>query len=338
MQTDRRTLLLGAASLGAGLSACANDPVNGFDRARRALDIANSGEPNSLDPHKASGAWENNIIGNMFVGLVTENERAEPVPGMAERWETSEDGLTWTFFLREAFWSDGAACNAHDFEFAFRRILDPANLAGYASILFPIKNAEAVNSRKLLPPDQIGVTAIDDLTLEIQLEHPAPYLLQLLKHHTAYPVPKHVVRQYGDSWIHPEHAVVNGPYTLKTWWSNYMVHLARNPRFHDAGNVKLEHLYFYPTNDVNTTARNVESGERGWATLFPTNQVDDLRRALPGYVRVAPYLEANYYAFNLAKPPFNDARVRRALSMALDREFLATQVYKTGERDRKSVV
>ena len=289
--TNRRSLLKGAGWIGAAatLSACANARVIGFDKAARSLDIANQGEPLSLDPHKASGTWENNIIGNMFVGLTTEDSRSRPVPGMAQRWETSEDGLVWTFYLRPAFWSDGEACDAHDFQFAFRRILDPANKAEYAAILYPIKNAEAVNKGDL-PPDQVGVAALDDTTLEIRLDHPAPYLPQLLKHYTAYPVPKHVLERHGDNWIKPENIAVNGPFTLRKWWSNYIVHLERNPRFFDNSNVTLQHLYFYPSVDVNAAARKILSGEGGWSTRFPSNQVDELNRDLPGFVRVAPYL------------------------------------------------
>jgi oligopeptide transport system substrate-binding protein len=331
--TDRRALLTGAAGLTAAtsLAGCANGRIVGFDKQARSLDIANSSEPLSLDPHKCTGTWENNIIGNMFIGLTTENPRAEPIPGMAERWETSEDGLTWTFFLRRANWSDGEACDAHDFEFGFKRILNPDTLAQYASFLYPIKNAQPINAGEM-PLDQLGVTAIDDLTLEIRLEHPAPYLPQLLKHYTAYPIPKHVVERVGDAWTHPDNMVVNGAFKLVRWWSNYIVHLERNPAFYDAENVVLEHLYYYPSNDAPAAARKVQSGEAGWSTRFPSNQVEQLRRDLPGFVRVATYLSINYFSFNMTRPPFNDLRVRQAMAMAYDREFVASQIYRTGER------
>ncbi len=337
--TSRRQLLAGAGgvSAAASLGACANGAVVGFDKARKSLDIANSGEPLSLDPHKASGTWENNIIGNMFIGLTTEDRQAQPIPGMAERWETSEDGRTWTFYLRRAQWSDGEACDAHDFEFALRRILDPETLAEYAAILYPLKNAQAINAGEMAP-ETLGVRALDDLTLEIELEHPAPYLPQLLKHYTANPIPKHIYERHGDDWVKPENIAVNGPFKLVRWWSNYIVHLERNPGFYDAENVVLEHLYYYPSNDVNAAARKVMAGESGWATRFPSNQVDELRRVLPGYVRVAPYLTCNYFSFNTTRPPFNDARVRQALAMAYDRDFVCAQIYRTGETPAYSFV
>jgi len=330
--TSRRSLLRGVGGLTAAssLGACANARVIGLDRQRKSLDISNSGEPLSLDPQKCSGVWENNIVGNMFIGLTTEDAHSRPIPGMAERWETSADGRTWTFFLRQAVWSDGQRCNAHDFEFSFKRMLDPAVMAEYASVLYPFKNAEAINNGHM-PKEQLGVSALDDLTLEIQLEHPAPYLPQLLKHFAGSPVPKHLVLRHGDDWVHPSNIAVNGPYTLKKWWSNYIVHLERNPSFWENRSVVFDNLYFYPTNDVNAAARKVRSGESGWATRFPSNQVEELRRALPGYVRVSPWLAINYFVFNLQKPLFADLRVRQALTMALNREFIATQIYKTGE-------
>jgi oligopeptide transport system substrate-binding protein len=336
---SRRTLLKGAGGVGvaASMGACADGRIIGFDKAAKTLDIANQGEPLSLDPHKATGTWENNILGNMFIGLTTENERAEPIPGMAERWETSADGRTWTFYLRRATWSDGEACDAHDFEFALRRIMTPETLSDYASILYPIQNAQEVNEGTL-EPSQLGVAALDDLTLEIRLKHPAPYLPQLLKHYTAYPVPKHLVERHGNDWVKPQNIAVNGPYKLERWWSNYIIHVVKNPAFYDAENVVLEHLYYYPTTDVNATARKVMSGEAGWSTRFPSNQVEVLRTALPGYVRVSPWLQCIYFSFNMTKPPFNDARVRQALSMAYDREFVASQIYRTGERAAYALV
>jgi oligopeptide transport system substrate-binding protein len=337
--TNRRRLLAGAGGLTAATSvgACANASVIGFDKEKRTLDCANQGEPLSLDPHKANGIWENNIIGNMLIGLTTENAKSEPVPGMAERWDVSEDGRTWTFYLRRATWSDGEACDAHDFEYSLKRILNPDTLSEYAAILYPIKNAEAINHGEMAPTN-LGVRALDDLTLEIQLEHPAPYLPQLLKHYTAFPVPKHVVEEHGANWVDPVNCVTNGPYKLVRYWSNYIVHLERNPLFYDNDNVVLEHLYFYPAVDVNAAARKVMSGEAGWSTRFPSNQVGELRRVLPGYVHVAPYLLTNYFSFNMTKPPFNDARVRRALTMALNREFLCEQIYRTGEQPAYSFV
>ncbi len=334
---SRRGVLAAAGAGGLSLAGCASAKVIGFDPAKRSLDIANQGEPLSLDPQKCSGTWENNIVGNMFVGLVTEDEQAQPQPGMATHWETSEDGLVWTFHLREANWSDGEPVNSHDFVFAYQRILDPASLAEYASLLYPIKNAEPINKGDM-PPAQVGVYALDDRTLEIHLEHPAPYLPQLLMHYTSYPIPKHTVLRHGDAWVKPENIVVNGAFKLEKWWSNYIVHVKKNPAFFDSRNVWLEDVYFYPSTDVNAASRSVLSGERGWSTRFPSNRTPELERDYPTFVQVHPYLVVNYFAFNMTKPPFNDIRVRRALTMALDRDFIAARIYRAGERPANSFI
>lgn len=335
---SRRTLLAGSTAVAAGaLTAGCGGAVVGLDPVKKSLDIGNGSEPLSLDPHKASGQWENNIIGNLFMGLTTDDEEAQPIPGMAERWETSEDGLTWTFYLRDATWSDGTPCTAHDFEFALRRILDSATIAEYASILYPILNAETCKKGDL-PIDALGVRAIDAKTFEIRLEHPAPYLPGLLKHYTAFPVPRHVVEKHGDAWITPENVVTNGPFTLVKWWSNYMIQLKRNPRFFDAGNVKLEELFFYPTTDDDAAARRVMRGELAWSTSFPGKKADYYEKELPGYVQIHPWMLLNYISLNTRRPPFNDPRVRKALALAVDRDFLCSQIWKAGYSPAYSIV
>ena len=341
MKTTRRGLLSGAAGLsGLAVAGCWGDRVIGFDPAALSLDIANGGEPLSLDPHKVQGTWENDLVGQMFVGLTTEDAHADPIPGMAERWETSPDGLTWTFHLREAAWSDGTPVTAQDFVYAYRRILNPATMAQYASVLYPIKNAEVLNNAQDAAVDMssLGVRAIDDRTFEMTLEHPAPYLPALLKHYTSYPVPKHLIERLGDDWIRPENIVVNGPFKLASWKSNYIIVMDKNPAFFDAENVALQRLYFYPTSDPNVQARGVLSGERGWARNFPSNKVVELREQAPAYVRVHDYLLVQYLSFNTTRPPFNDARLRRALSMAINREFIASQIYRTNEQPAYSNV
>lgn len=318
-----------AALVGAlGVISC-DQPRMGLDPERKILDIGNGAEPLSLDPHKSTGTWESNIIGNMFIGLTTEDPKGGIIPGMAERWEISPDGLTWTFFLRRANWSDGTPVTAYDFEFAMRRLMNPDTLSEYAAIFYLIKSAEAVNTAKM-PPEALGVRALDEQTFEIKLEHPAAYLPGMLKHQTAYPVPKHAVEQWGDDWIKPQHIVVNGAYNLVTWWSNYVVHLRKNPGFYDASNVCLNELYFYPTSDVDAATRRVQGGELAWNTTFTSTKIDELNRTLPGYVQRAPYLLMSYLSINTARPQFKDARVRRALSMAVDREFLSEKVISGG--------
>ncbi len=301
------------------------------------LHRGNSAEPLTLDPHKASGTWENNVIGDMFIGLFTDDANAAPIPGMAESWTVSEDGLTWTFVLREAVWSDGVPVTAGDFEYAFQRILNPATLAQYSSLLYPIENAQAVNSGEM-PLEAVGVEALDDRTLEIRLENPAPYLPGLLTHYTTFPVPRHVVEQYGDQWIQPEHIAVNGPYELVQWSTNNFVHVQRNPLFYDNENVCIDEVFYYPTVDAAAGVRRVQNGELDLNNEFPGQHIDRLRREMPDYVRVHPYMGTVYFSLNNDFEPFSDARVRNALGMAINREFLAEEIYRDGRSAAYSLV
>jgi len=182
------------------------------------LNIHNGGDPSSLDPHKLSGDWENRIAGDIFEGLVTEDRGAEPIPGQAESWTVSDDGLVYTFKLRDGIaWTDGTPVTAGDFVFALQRLMDPKTAADYAYLQYPIKNAEAINGGKITDFGQLGIKAIDDKTLEITLEQPTPYFIGALTHYTAYPLPKHVVLAKGADWVKLENIVTNGPYKPTEW-------------------------------------------------------------------------------------------------------------------------
>ncbi len=331
----RSLALLGAGAAALSLAACGGGGDSASDGV--VLHRGNVAEPLSLDPHKASGTWENNIIGDMFVGLFTENAAGEPVPGMAESWEVSEDGLTWTFILREAEWSDGEPVTAEDFEFAFQRILDPATIAQYASLLYPIENARAVNTGEL-PPEEVGVTALDERTLQIRLRFPAPYLPGLLTHYTTFPVPKHVVERVGDQWIQPENIEVNGAYKLAEWRTNNYIHAVRNENFFDNENVCIDEVFYYPTVDMQAAQTRIRNGELDVNTDFAGQNLEFLQREIPDYVRVHPYLGIIYYSFNTNQAPFDDPRVRNALGMAIDRTFIADEILRAGQMPAYSFV
>ena len=332
--TRFHTALLMAASTLA-LAACGGG--GDVDSNSVVLHRGNSAEPLTLDPHKASGTWENNIIGDMFIGLFTDDANGAPIPGMAESWSVSEDGLTWRFELRDAVWSDGQPVTANDFEYAFQRILNPATLAQYASLLYPIENAQAVNAGEM-PPDAVGVEALDDNTLEIRLENPAPYLPGLLTHYTTFPVPSHVVEQFGDQWIQPRNIQVNGPYRLVQWSTNNFVHVERNERFYDNENVCIDEVFYYPTVDAAAGVRRVQNGELHLNNEFPGQHIARLRREMAEYVRVHPYMGTVYFSINNEHDPFADTRVRNALGMAVNREFLAEEIYRDGRSAAYSLV
>ncbi|MDG1416992.1 MAG: peptide ABC transporter substrate-binding protein [Maricaulis sp.] len=317
------------------LSACGGggEPV---DSDSIVLHRGNTAEPLTLDPHKASGTWENNIIGDMFVGLFTEDAQGSPIPGMAESWEVTPDGLTWTFTLRDANWSDGQPVTAQDFVNAWQRIADPATGAQYVSLLFPIRGVQAVNNGG--DPSELGVRAVDAQTLEVLLENPAPYLPGLLTHYTTFPIPTHIVEQYGDEWVRPANIEVNGPYKLMEWRTNNFVHVSRNEQFFDNANVCIDEVYFYPTTDSNAATRRVRNGELDINNEFPGNQMEFLRREIPAYVRLAPYMGTVYFSVNTENPQFEDAAVRNALGMSIDRDFIADQILRAGQLPAYSMV
>ncbi|MFW2365031.1 MAG: peptide ABC transporter substrate-binding protein [Desulforhopalus sp.] len=294
------------------------------------LRVATMGEPASLDPHKVSGTWENYVVGDMFVGLTTENPKAEPVPGVAESWTISEDGMTYTFKLRKSSWSDGTPFTANDFVYSMRRILLPETAAEYASLLYIIKGAEQINSGKAAA-ETLGVKALDDHTLEIQLTGPAPYFLGLLTHYTAYPVPKHVLEKHGKLWSKPENMVVNGPYKLVEWIPNTHVKLTKNEKFWEQYPDAPDDITFYTQEDRAAVQKRFRAGEIDVAMDFASDQIKWLRENLPKETRIAPYMGVYYYPINSSVEPFTDPRVRQALAMAINREAIVDKVLKTGE-------
>ncbi|RED53964.1 peptide ABC transporter substrate-binding protein [Aestuariispira insulae] len=298
--------------------------------AEKVLNIAPMGEPASMDPHYVSGTWENNIVGEMFLGLMTEDPKAEPILGAAESYNVSNDGRVYTFKIRDHKWSDGTPVTAADFEFSFQRLLDPASATEYAYLMYIIKNGEEVNTGKA-KPEELAVKAIDDKTLEITLNEPAPYFLAALTHYTAYPVPKHVVEKHGKDWSKPDNIVVNGPYTLASWVPNATVKLVKNPEYFDKESLDLDTLVFHTQEDRVAIQKRFRAGEIDVARDFASDQIGWLQENLPAETKIAPYLGIYYYPMNTQIEPFNDIRVRKALSMAINREAIVNKVLKTGE-------
>lgn len=317
--------------LGAAAAMAATLALTGNGAAAAELRIANSGEPDTLDPHHASGVWENRIIGDMFLGLATEAADASVIPGAAESWEVSDDGTVYTFKLRDHSWSDGEPVKADDFVFALRRILAPETAAKYASILYPIKNAEALNEGATEGMDQLGVRAIDDKTLEVTLESPTSYFIEQLTHYTAFPVPMHKVEELGDDWIKPGNIVANGPYVVREWTPNTQVVAEKNPEFYDADNVAIDTVVYYPAEERNAATKRFRAGEVDVQYDFASEQIDWLRENLPEETRIHPWLGIYYYAVNTREAPFDDPKLRQALAMVIDRAAITDKVLKTGE-------
>jgi oligopeptide transport system substrate-binding protein len=339
MKINRRSLAAATAiiALSLGVASCGGGGGADADSART-LHIGNTSEPLSLDPHQASGTWENRIIGDMLIGLATDDPQGRPVPGMATEWTTSADGLVWTFKLRDAKWSDGVPVTANDFVYAWQRLMTSKPPAKYASLLYVIKNAEKIYDGRIKDANQLGVKAIDDKTLVVTLEHPAPYLPGLLTHYTSFPIPKHVVEKVGNDWIKAENFVGNGPYKLVQWKPNDFIHVTRNTKYWDNANVCLNQIYYYPTTDETAAERRVRTGSLDVNTNFLGARLEEINKNLPGYARVHGYTGLTYYIFNMRKPMFKDARVREALSMAIDRDFVTKEITKAGQQPAYSLV
>jgi oligopeptide transport system substrate-binding protein len=294
------------------------------------LNRGNSAETKSLDPHFIDGINESSIDGDILTGLFACDAAGRPIPGAATRWETSPDGKTWTFHLRDELWSDGRPVTAHDFVFAWQRLLDPRTGASYAYNLWVVKNAHAISAGKL-PPSALGVSTPDDRTLVVRLEHPAAYLPELLTHDTAYPLPRHVVLAKGNAWSKPANFVGNGAYVPSEWIVNDHLTLVKNPRFYDAANVRIDVVNYYPTPDSNAALRQFRAGELDTQTPIPLTEIEWLRKTMPQVLHTKPFIGLSYIAINLKRPPLDDIRIRRALNLALDREVLTEKVLRLGE-------
>jgi oligopeptide transport system substrate-binding protein len=296
------------------------------------LNIHNGGDPTSLDPQKISGDWENRIDGDIFEGLVTEDPKDNPIPGQAASWTISPDQKVYTFKLRDGIkWSDGQPVTAQDFVFAFQRLMDPKTAAQYAYLQYTILNAEKINKGEIKDLTQLGVKAIDDKTLEITLENPTPYFLNALMHYTAYPLPKHVVEAKGDQWVKIGNIVTNGPYKPTEWVPGSHVSMVKSDQYYDAKDVKIDNVNYYTLEDQAAALKRYRAGEFDILTSFPADQFEWIQKNLPGQAHVVPFLGTYYYVLNSTKPPFNDKRVRQALSMAVNREVIGPKILGTGE-------
>ncbi|WP_429929827.1 peptide ABC transporter substrate-binding protein [Agrobacterium vitis] len=306
--------------------------------AEAVLNRGNSGEPKSLDPAHISINIEGFIIHDLFEGLTIHDANGKIVPGAAESWKVSDDGTVYTFKIRDnAKWSDGSPVTAEDFQFAMRRLEDPKNAAEYANLLYPIKNAEAVNTGKA-PVDQLGIKVIDAKTLEITLERSTPYFLQLMAHYTALPISKSNFEKFGDQFVKPGNMVNNGAFKLESHVPNDKLVVAKNDQYWDAKNVKLDKVVFYPIEDDAAAVRRYEAGELDIVFNFSADQLKRLRTAFNSQVHVSAGLSTYYYTFDMRQEPMSDVRVRRALSMAVDRDFLSSEIYSGAQLPLYSMV
>lgn len=295
--------------------------------------VNNGAEPESIDPHKVSGVPESGIIRQMFEGLTTTDNDGKTIPGMAEKWESS-DNKTWTFHLRDAKWSNGDPVTAEDFVYSFRRLTDPATASPYASYL---ADAKVVNAQQIIDgkakPDSLGVKAIDNKTLQITLNEPVPYLPDMLIHTSVKPVNKKVVEQHGDKWTQPANFVGNGAYTLKEWVVNDKIVLQRNPNYYNDSKTNINQATLLAIPAASTDMERFKAGDNDVTyNDIPSAQYQSLKKEMGDQMKTSPLLCTYYYEFNHTKAPFDNEKVRKALSLALDRETMAEKVVGRGEK------
>ena len=313
--------------------------------SQQILKIGNGSEPRELDPSTSSGTPASRILDNIFEGLTQIDPFSyEPIPGVAEKWDISPDGLEYKFLLRKnAKWSDGKNLDAHDFVKSWVRALDPKTASEYAYQLYYIKNGEAFNTGKIKDPKQLGVSAVDKHTLLVTLEKPTAYFLHLTAFHTLYPTPSHVIEKYPDKeWTKEGKMVGNGPFKLAEWKLNNFVKLVPNEHYWDHKSVKLKEAFLYPIENIDTEEKSFFSGE-----LHLTSEVPLIK--VPTYERqkqrnkdkyhpytTHPFLATYFYRFNTSKKPFNDKRVRQAFALTVDRKLLVERVTRRGEPPAQS--
>jgi oligopeptide transport system substrate-binding protein len=324
-----------AACLGALLSACGAGESNVASGNRTGfLHYGNGAEPQGLDPHVVTGVPENHIVRALFEGLAVKNPiTLEPEPGVAERWEISEDGTVYTFYINpNAKWSNGESMTASDYVWSWNRALHPDTGSLYAYMLYPVVNSEAYSKREITDFSEVGVKALDDLTLQVTLNAPTPYFLQLMDHYSTFAVHPETLLKHGKMtdrytpWTRVGNIISNGPFTLEEWSLNRRIIVEKSEHYWDRDNVSLNGVYFYPTENVVSEERMFRAEQLHYAQTVPLDKIPVYReRENSPYVQ-APYLGTYYYLINTDRPPVDDARVRKALSYAVDREKLTKTI------------
>ncbi|MDU2938363.1 MAG: peptide ABC transporter substrate-binding protein [Enterobacteriaceae bacterium] len=289
-------------------------------------------EPATLDPAKAVGLPEIQVIRDLFEGLVNQNAKGEIIPGVASKWQSS-DNRVWTFTLRDnAQWSDGTPVTAQDFVYSWQRLVDPKTLSPFAwfAALAGINNAQAIIDGKMTP-DKLGVSAVDAHTFRVQLDKPLPWFTSLTASFAFYPVQK-ANAESGKEWTRPGKLIGNGAYVLKDRVVNEKLVVEPNSHYWDNGNTVLKKVTFMPINQESAATKRYLAGGIDITESFPKNLYQKLLKDIPGQVYTPPQLGTYYYAFNTEKGPTADARVRLALSMTIDRRLIAEKVLGTGEK------
>ncbi len=322
------------------LSAC-SAPSN-VEKAidEQILHFGLGSEPQYLDPHLANSVSAHNVIISLIEGLVSEDPKTlKPVPGVAKKWDISEDGLIYTFHLRKnAKWSNGDSVTAHDFVYSYKRILNPNLASQYSSMLHGLKNARKYHEEGLSWEEAVvGAIALDDHTLQLTLENPTPYFLELLNHYSWFPAHPPTIEKFGafekqgTAWTRPGNYVGNGPFVLSDHKVNSVIEVKKNPLYWDAKTVSLKGIRFYPIESADTEERAFRSGFLHLTQTVSPDRIDFLKANHPDLIHFESYLGTYFYRFNVEEPPFDDVRIRLAFNLATDRQAIVEKVTKGGQ-------
>ena len=342
MTATRSAFRLGACLLLAVLAGGCAKRATTVERDTRAgvLHFSIGAEPSDLDPQTVTGTGDAKIIQSLFEPLVSyEPGTLAPVPGLAERWEISGDGLTYTFHLRaDARWSNGDPLTAQDVVDSWRRILTPALGAEYAYFLYLLRGAENFHKGGTTDFATVGVRAPDARTLVATLAHPAPYFLQVLLNSPWRPVHLRSIAAVGDpyrrgtKWTLPGALVSSGPFVLKEWILNRRVVVEKSPTYWDRARVGMNAIHFYPIEQIDTEERAFRAGQLHITEALPVSKVDHYRREQPGVLHVSPFLDTYFYRLNTTRPGLDHKLVRQALAAAIDRRSIVDKIVRGGQQ------
>lgn len=326
-------LLLLSTSCGDSQTNVEKGNVNGT------LYWGNGTEPQSLDPQIATGVPEHHVISALMEGLVLKDRKTLlPKPGVAESWDISDDGRVYTFKIRgNARWSNGDSLTANDFVWSWWRALQPALGNLYAYMLFPIENAQEYYEGALTDFSKVGAKALDENTLQVTLNHPTPYFLQLLDHYSLFPVHQETIEKFGAAdergtrWTYAGNLVGNGAFTLDEWEINRKILVKKNKNYWDSDNVDLNEIVFLPIDNMVTEERMFRAGQLHVTSSLPADKIATYREIDDSPMRISPYLGTYFYRINVDVPHLQDPRIRRALAMAIDRVNLVEKITKGGQ-------
>lgn len=335
MHPTVKTSLVSFAALAIGTTSvssfAAHVPVGTILAKNQVLVRGNDAEVATLDPMNAEGLAEMHIIRDLFEGLVIQDENGHVIPGVASHW-VNKDNQVYTFTLRKtAKWSNGDSVTAHDFVYALRRVVDPKSASPNAWYL---KLAELENAADIIagkkPVTTLGVKALDDETLQFTLARPVPYFIAMTGHTAMMPIPQATVKQYGDHWARPEHMVSNGAFALNHWVVNERIELKRNPTYWDNKDTVLNKVIYIPFENQVAAIHRYMTGEVSMTADVPVVMARKLKKEHPDAYKVTPLLCTYYYAFNTKHKPFDDPRVRQALSYSIMRNVVTDGITQVG--------